>query len=87
MSDPRTCWGRVLLETGIVVLVIMDAIAIIPALSSNRNPNWELYGLGKVGPLSLHCLARAPEPCQGLIGVGRYLRVTPSSVFAIGGAE
>ena len=36
-----------------MVLVTMDVIAIFPALSSNRNPNWGLYGLGKVGPLNL----------------------------------
>ena len=61
-SDPRTCWGRALLETGIVFLVIMDVIAIIPALSSNRNPNWGLYGLGKVGPLNLCPCTVWPEP-------------------------
>ena len=68
----------------------MDGIVIFLALSSNKDPQlgilWARQG-GAFEPVSLYCLARAPEPYQGLIGVGRYLRVTPSSVFAIGGAE
>ena len=68
----------------------LDGIAIFPALSSNRNPQmgtlWAQQGRA-FEPVSLYRAARAPEPCQGLIGVGCNLRVTPSSIFAIGGAE